>query len=692
MRYWSGWDPDLAYSIILDPQMPWQISAACLAATLVALGMALRARMAGRIPRACLAAALAIAILNPSVRMESREKETDYVLILADRTSSQQLGGRTARMEEALAWLRDSIPNFENFELREAELRDAEGGTRLASALRSEIESLGERVAAAFVVTDGLIHDAEVSVESSAPVHVLLTTDNAEMDRRILIRSAPKFALVGEPADIVALVEDTGSMPPKAEVDVEFYIDGTLQGAIRAMPGSPFSVPVQIASAGAKVVHFKASPAEGELTNLNNEASVEINGVQERLQVLMVSGIPHAGQRTWRNILMSDASVELVHLTFLRNPENRDSASIDELALIQFPARELFQEKLGQFDLVILDRYRRIGLLSNADFERLAEYVESGGALLVAGGPELADRRNLQDTAVGRVLPAEPTGFIAEEAFKPSLTLDGMRHPVTAELHASNGSDPDAGPEWGRWFRQVELSVENGDVLMAGVSGQPLLVLFRPGQGRVALLASDQAWLWHRGFEGGGPQQELLKRLVHWMLKEPGLEEEALYASSRGATLRIVRQSMSDDAPDLRLSTPNGGKVPLQAAATSPGRFEALIENPEPGVHIVSDGSLTAATSVGLPNPLEFEGTAFGRSAAKRIVANRGGVFAVEGGFPDVRLVREGRVAAGRTWAGILPRNNFTVTGVEFVPLIQPILFALLILGLACFAWHREGR
>ena len=683
----------MAYSVVLDPQMHWQISAVCFAATLIALGMAIRARMAGWIPRACLAAVLATAILNPSVRTESREKETDNILILVDRTSSQKLGERTARTEEALAWLRSSIPEFGSFELREAELLDTEGGTRLASALRREIEDLDGRLAAAFVVTDGLIHDAEVGIESPAPVHILLTTDNAEMDRRILIRNAPKFALVGETADVVALFEDTGSMPRNEKVGVEFYLDGTLQGTIRAMPGELFSAPVRIDSAGPKVVHFKAAAAEGELTHLNNEASVEINGVQERLRVLMVSGIPHAGQRTWRNILTSDASVELVHLTFLRNPESRDSTAIDELALIQFPARELFQEKLGQFDLVILDRYRRIGLLTNADFERLAEYVEGGGALLIAGGPELADPRNLHDTAVGRVLPAEPTGFIAEKAFRPAPTLAGMRHPVTAELHASSSSESGAGREWGRWFRQVELRVENGDVLMAGADGRPLLVLFRAGQGRVALLASDQAWLWHRGFEGGGPQQELLKRLVHWMMKEPGLEEEALYASADGTTLRIIRQSMSDDVPELELFTPSGGKVPLLAAATSPGRFEALIESPGPGIHIVRDGGLAAAVSVGLQHPLEFEGAASsGGSAVERLVANMGGVFAVENGFPNARLVQEGRAAAGRTWAGVLPRNNFTVSGIEFVPLTQPVVFALLILGLACGAWHREGR
>ena len=655
--------------------------------------MALRARMAGRILRVGLATALAIAILNPSVRIESREKETDYILLLIDRTSSQTLGGRSARTEEASAWLKDAVPELGEFELREVELRDSESGTLLEAALRSEIEALGQNLAAAFAITDGLIHDLENGIDSLAPVHILLTTGVAEMDRRISIRETPKFAVVEEPTEIVALVEDFGAMQSDAEVSVDFFLDGVLQETFHSIPGKPFKAPVKVASAGTKVAHFKIPEIDGELTHLNNEASVKINGVRDGLRVLMVSGVPHAGQRAWRNILMSDASVELVHLTILRNPENRDSTAIEELALIQFPSRELFQEKLDQFDLVILDRYRRIGLLTNPDFERLAAYVESGGALLVAGGPELADLRNLHDTAVGRVLPADPTGFVVEQGFRPELTSAGMRHPVTAELVATSAPDSGTASDWGRWFRQVELRVEDGDVLMTGAEERPLLVLVRSGLGRVALLASDQAWLWHRGFEGGGPQQELLRRLVHWMMKEPGLEEEALSASAYGTDLKIVRRSMSDEAPAIELTAPDGSKVRLSAAETAAGTFEALVKNPNPGVHLVSDGELHASVAVELPNSLEFEGAASGGIAAERLVSDTGGaVFAVENGLPDVRLVGEGRSAAGRNWAGVMPRNNFTVTGIELVPLTNAFAFLLLILGFACAAWYREGR
>ena len=80
---------------------------------------------------------------------------------------------------------------------------------------------------------------------------------------------------------------------------------------------------------------------------------------------------------------------------------------------------------------------------------------------------------------------------------------------------------------------------------MEGPDGRPLLVLDREGEGRVALLASDQAWLWGRGYEGGGPQLELLRRLAHWLMKEPELEEEALSATAEGQTLTITRRSLS---------------------------------------------------------------------------------------------------------------------------------------------------
>ena len=681
----------MAYSLEFDPLLPWPLALGCIALAVLALALAIRSSLRGWSLRAALALLICAAILDPRVRLEDRQFESDIVLALIDRTASQSLGGRDARTEEALAWLREELPALPNVELRVAELADpppgAAEGTLLASSLRREIEEIGTgRFAGAVVVTDGGIHDAEHGTAQPAPVHVLLTSERAELDRELEIRSAPAFAVVGEGVEVIAKVKDSGAAASDAEVEVEVFVDGARSGLIRAKEGEQFGVPVEFGAAGTRTVHLRASPLDGELTAANNEATAEIRGVRERLRVLMVSGKPHVGQRTWRNILKSDGSVELVHFTLLRTPDKRDSAPTEEIALVQFPARELFQEKIDQFDLVIFDRYSRSGLLLNQHFESLANYVERGGALLVAAGPEFSGLRSLYGTAIGKVLPARPTGFVLEEGFRPALTPAGLRHPVTAEL--ADGADG-----WGRWFRQVDISALSGHVLLKGIGGQPLLVLGRAGEGRVAVLASDQAWLWHRSFEGGGPQLELLRRLAHWMMREPALEEETLSASAAGSTLKFARRTMSGGAGrEIRLISPDGASTSVRAEEAAAGLFEAEVEGANPGLYRATDGEFTAAAAVGPAHPLEHASPVADAGAALELArASGGAVLRIEDGLPEFRLVRAGRAASGRGWLGVTPRNAYTVSGADIVPLANAPLITLLVLLAAAAAWRLEG-
>ena len=230
-----------------------------------------------------------------------------------------------------------------------------------------------------------------------------------------------------------------------------------------------------------------------------------VNGVRDRLRVLLVSGEPHAGERVWRNLLKSDPSVDLVHFTILRPPEKQDDTPIRELSLIAFPIRELFDTKLDDFDLIIFDRYSRRGVIPDAYLDNVVRYVRNGGALLDAAGPNFGTPMSLARTPLGTILPAEPTGEVYDEGFKPALTDLGRRHPVTEGLPGAGPRDGEA--SWGRWFRQVDTRVRHGGVvLMTGDRGDPLLVLDRVGKGRVAQLMSDEMWFWARGFEGGGPQ------------------------------------------------------------------------------------------------------------------------------------------------------------------------------------------
>ena len=329
---------------------------------------------------------------------------------------------------------------------------------------------------------------------------------------------------------------------------------------------------------------------------------VAIDGVRDKLRVLLVSGEPHAGERTWRNLLKSDATVDLVHFTILRPPEKQDGTPINELSLIAFPTRELFQQKINEFHLIIFDRYARQGVLPMIYFDNIARYVRDGGAVLVAAGPDYASPTSIWRTPLDVVLPAEPSGRTTEVPFHARLTDLGKRHPVTRGLEGAE-SDP---PHWSRWFRLVDARTEKGTPVMQGPDNKPLLLLSREGEGRVALLLSDHIWLWARGYEGGGPHLDLLRRLSHWLMKQPDLEEEALRLAVRGRDLEIRRQTMADEVAQVTLTTPSGQTRTLTLDKAEPGVWKAVTPANELGLWRATDGKLTALVNVGPANPREY--------------------------------------------------------------------------------------
>ncbi len=458
-------------------------------------------------------------------------------------------------------------------------------------------------------------------------------------------------------------------------------------------------MPVTLPHGGMNVLQFTVPPAEGELTDRNNAAVVQINGVRDRLRVLLVSGEPHAGERTWRNLLKSDSSVDLVHFTILRPPEKQDGVPVNELSLIAFPTRELFLEKIDQFDLIIFDRYRRRGILPPLYFDNVRNYVEQGGAVLIAAGPEFASADSIFRSPLGEIIPAAPTGRVMDGRFTPEVTDLGERHPVTEDLAAHSPAPHVAGPEgadappWGPWMRAIDVVPGDGDVVMSGPEDRPLLILDRVGAGRVALLASDQAWLWSRGYEGGGPQLELLRRLAHWMMKEPELEEEALSVAATGQTMDITRRTLAETAGDVTITGPDGSMVTVPLSETQPGKFTATWEAPEIGLYRLTEGDKEAVIALGPSAPREFEATiATGDVLAEAAAAQRGGILSIDDGTPDLRRVRPGRPAAGRGWIGITPREAFLTADITVRPILPPWLFLLVAALLAVGAWLWEGR
>jgi hypothetical protein len=442
----------------------------------------------------------------------------------------------------------------------------------------------------------------------------------------------------------------------------------------------------------------------GEVSDLNNRAVVAINGVRDRLRVLLVSGEPHAGQRTWRRLLKADPNVDLVHFTILRPPEKDDLTPLHELALIAFPVRELFQVKLREFDLIVFDRFANRGLLPPVYLRNIADYVRGGGALLLSVGPEFAGPTSLASTPLGQVIPARPpTGpgaaqaALLEQPYRPRVTPTGARHPVTENLPGANPVDGPGDPTWGRWYRALRAEPRAGSVVMEGPDAAPLMLLDRVGEGRVALVLSDHIWLWSRNHDGGGPQAELLRRIAHWTMKEPELEEEDLTARIEAGTLTVTRRSLeAGDPPEISVTDPEGATTRHRAEPRGPGRTVLSMPATRPGVWAATDGRRTALAAATAGNPLEIADLRADDRPLRQMVAASGGsarwMGAEAPALPDVRRVALGRDAAGPSWIGLRRNNDHTVTGITAMPLLPPWLALPLVLGLVILAWRREGR
>ena len=653
--------------------------------------------------------AITVMLLNPKIIDEEGDPQSDVVAVIVDRTASQEVGDRSAQTDMAVNHIRSRLAKLDDVEVREVDITNAladpvEGdskGSLLLSKLRLTLGSIPrKRVAGTILVSDGQVHDQELIAglkEVDSPIHLLLTGQPDEVDRRLVIKKAPAYGLVGKDAKITYRVEDKvglagGGLDQLARVSLRNGDKVMATAQITVGRTDTFTVPVT--HAGPMVLTLDVAPTAGELSTVNNRALITINGVRERLRVLLVSGQPHAGERVWRNLLKSDPAVDLVHFTILRPPEKDDFTPLNEIALIAFPTRELFEVKIKEFDLVVFDRYVVRDVLPPSYLRNIISYVREGGALLLSVGPEFANERSLFNTPLGEVLPIAPTGNVIETGFRPKVTEVGDRHPVTAALPKARAPDAHWGTaQWGRWFRQIETASRSGHTLMQGPGSRPLLVLDRAGQGRVATMLSDHIWLWARGFEGGGPHAELMRRLAHWLMKEPDLEEEHLRAQVREGQLHIARRSLGDAPATITVTTPIGVAEAYPVIASKMGVAELVVPASETGLYRVSDGEREALAAAGTLNPIEFADLrATPEFLAPLIDATGGGIQWIRDGLPDLRKVRPDRDRSGIGWLGLIKNKTYVVTGVSEFPLVPPVLFMIGVLLLLLGAWWKEGR
>jgi hypothetical protein len=705
------------WSIEFAPLIPVPLIWAAAVAAVLLVAVLLFRKSRGALWRGLALAALIAALLNPTLREEERESLANIALVVLDESTSQELDKRPDQRSAIRADLEKRLGQIKNLEVKwvTAAKQDATTaqGTQLFAALNQALTNTPpDRIAGVIFVTDGQVHDTPKSTAAlgfDAPVHTLLTGTPGEFDRRIETLKAPRYGLVGQSRDIEIAVRQSGksALSSGSPVTLKVRREGRPDEVRTAAIDEPVSIEMPFPHAGTNILEVELETAPGELTPANNRVVIVAEGVRENLRVLLVSGEPHAGERTWRNLLKSDAAVDLVHFTILRPPEKQDGTPINQLSLIAFPTKELFSDKIKDFDLIIFDRYEHRGILQLIYYDNIARYVEGhGGAVLVAAGDDYAGMTSLYRTPLSPILPAAPTGRVLEEPFRAKITDEGFRHPVTQGLIGANAIGPDRAATWGHWFRQAEVRPDRGRVVMEGAEDRPLLVLDRKGKGRVALLTSDHAWLWARGYEGGGPHTDLLRRLSHWLMKEPDLEEERLIASARGLKLTIERRTLEDKVAPVTISAPGGEKSEVVLERERPGVWRTTIDVKLPGLYKAESqgpsGLLTAVAHAGIEDPREMsEVVATDHKLKPLIEATGGGLYwtrtdAASAGsdvaLPRVALMSGARVLAGSGWMGLRDREAFVTKGVKLTPMFTGAFALAALLALMAMAWWREGR
>ena len=701
---------------------PWLLGALGVLSAL-ALALAFARRASGTPWRLLASVLLLLWLAGPRLVRASWQDLPQTALLLVDQTQSMSVGNRRAIAQAAADQLRNEARRIPGLVFRTVPVQAAaSGGTRLFDVLaRATSDIPAGQLAGIVAITDGQVHDVPQGLPerlagsgsnpSPVPFHALIVASGEQTDRRLRVLQSPPYAIIGHDATVRVEVEDLGPHPASgahatAHATLRLKRDGAAPILREVAVGVPQEITLPVEHPGPMLIELDASALPGEVSLLNNQAVLQINGVRDRLRVLLVSGAPNQGERVWRRLLKADPAVDLVHFTILRPPDKDDTTPLNELALIAFPTRELFQEKIDSFDLIILDGFENRGILPLAYLQNIADFVRGGGGLLLTAGPEFIGRNGLQDTPLGDILPVHvpSEGGLVEGRFQPMPTALGRRHPVTAGLPQTPSEAPGHGdPGWGPWYRALRADEQHGQVLLTAPDGNggnsPLLVLDHVGSGRTAMLLSDQIWLWSRGEGGGGPQAELLRRIAHWLMKEPELEEEQLSASIAQGRLTVTRRSVAE-APDPHLSViaPDGSKQALTLTRDAAGALSASVAVAAPGIWEVRDGDLRAYAASQPEDPQEIADL---RATATRLapIADRtgGGIGwlgddAASVHAPDLRLVAAGSPANGQGWIGLRRTGAHVVTGTNATMLLPAWLVLPLVLLALFIGWRREGR
>ena len=657
--------------------------------SLIVIFIGFKLKAPGNIFRAMLLCLIILSISNPTIISENRENIPDTVAVVLDLSPSQDINNRKDIAQKTYNNIKNELEKINNLDVRLKTI-NGERGSKIFEPLNSMIGDVpAERLAGAIIITDGQISDAPTLLDNfnfKSPINVLLTGNKEEKDRRLIIESSPRFGIVGEEINIDIKVEDISASSPNALVSINMN-DEIEQS--RSIPiGEIVTITMPLERAGITSLNIEVEAGKEELTLQNNKAVVEINAIRERLKVMLVSGEPNMGLRSWRNLLNSDPSVDLIHFTILRPPNKQDLTPVGELSLIPFPSRELFQANLNDFDLIIFDQYHLRGILPQFYLKNVVEYVVNGGALLDASGPSYAGPYSLSLSPLQNILPTEPTGDVVLQEFIPIMTNYGERHPVTANLKDNISNN------WGPWYRMVEGITIAGDVLLEGPEARPLLVLNRVGQGRVAQILSDQSWVWTKPGSNKGPQADLLRRLVHWLMKEPELEENELSARIDNNTILITKNSLILDNKPIISISPDNTKKEIILEDIGKGKQIGKILSPQEGTWKFSSGNSKITLIVGNSNASEYLDVRTTDNIVEPIVEFTSGSinWVNNENLPKIRHLPKSKLVENNDHIKLVKNEKYFVKSLQQSTLTPWYLILVLSLFLLFLAWYRETK
>ncbi len=689
-------------SVNLAPLLPYAYTASLAGLALICLGLSYWRRGSRLTARFLLLSAIILIIMNPITRQEIRQPVKNKAIIVVDESGSQKISDRTQTTENALQELTGQIAKIPGMDtpivIRSKGSVDGKNGesTNLFTALRDEMAGLPiGQVAGTVFISDGQIHDVPKDLgplEKLGPFHALLTGSKNEFDRKISVVSAPKYGLLSSNVQITVRIDEYGRHTTQG-IHIQAHQDGQETDGSDALPGEEKTFEFKLDHPGQNVFEFSIPAENGELSAGNNTAPVIINGIRDRLRVLLVSGSPHMGERAWRDLLKSDASIDLVHFTILRSMNSMDSTPPRELSLIEFPVEELFQRKINDFDLIIFDRYQELSLMRPIYFTNMASFVKNGGGLLLALNSTEPDD-SIFKTSLNDVLPAEPPASgldVMQKKFTPTLNDKGLHHPVTVDLAPAPDDQP-----WGSWFSQSNIVQTKGDALMTGIGQNPLLILNKVGQGRVAVLASDNIWLWAKDTDHGGPYTPLLRNLAHWLMKEPELEDDYIKAEAKGHTITVSEYAGTEDSsPSVTMRTPEGSEKSIDLTQQEKGRRSAKIDVEENGIYSFSNATKKAFVVVGTAQNEEYNDIHTTDEKIRPALSKTGGtaIWLKETPHLSVRTVSPSSKNNGGTgWIGLKENSAYVTKDVKIRPVVSNLMAIFTLMAALLLTWRREGR